>query len=202
MPMPTIYYNNRVMKNGSLIGNSLRTKGNVPKLGVWKVLIEFWQERKKRKRQLAAELEKRRHKGRLSSTSTIASLVGISSCEEESSQESQESSFIEEMESEATSSSSRKATTATVSLPVKDLITSTAATALKFRVREIQHAALLASTLNTGCGDLSQFTLSRGSANHHRRQVIKQRGKEVRKNYVPPKFATVHWDSKIFKRKG
>ena len=79
-----------------------------PQVGCMNSVDLILANKQKRKRQLAADKEKRRQKElkQLSNTSQI-SIKAVSSCEEEgSSQESQESSFIEEMETEARSSSS------------------------------------------------------------------------------------------------
>lgn len=114
-----------------------------------------------------------------------------STCDDETDQESHDISSVAEEES--------KKATAAISLLLKDLITATSSTALRFRVSERQQMAMLASIVNVGGGLLSDFTLSKGSLNRKRREEIAQKAREVRSQYVPPKF---HWDSKIFKPAG
>ena len=78
-------------------------------------------------------------------------------------------------------------TGAHLTLPLKHLVTATATTALRFGVSERQQ--------------ISAFTLSKGTLNRKRRETIAQKAK-VRATYIPPKFANLHWDSKIFKPSG
>lgn len=145
-------------------------------------------------------MEKRRQKELKRKLNDIATSIFFeeSSCDNNgTSQESQDSKFSEEEEN-----TSFKESTATVSLPLKDLVTATSSTALRFLASERQQMAMLASTVNVGGGNLSNFTLSKGSVNRKRREVIEQKAREVKAQYVPPKFAILHWDSKIFKPSG
>ena len=157
---------------------------------------------------LAAKEKKKMEREKLQENRLMNERIRLSKAEIEAEVIISEQSEIEDEENLDSDSSfemiekKKKQQTCSLQLPVKTLISESAAVAERFRISDRQLFAVTSSTIKLGGGKISDFSLSVSTTNRHRRQERRKVATEILESYVRPEFVACHWDSKLFHRCG
>jgi len=146
----------------------------------------------KKERQMRAEEESK------SCTSTISSISAITSSEGSSSEVECDSPFKIPQQTPV-KVHRRETRTGTAAFIPHDILKSPKVVSLatRMKISPAQQAAFTKAIIEESGGDTSKVSVSYATADRSRRTVNEEIAKSIQNSWIPPKFASIHWDSKL-----
>jgi len=152
----------------------------------------------KRKEARTKKQEERRMRAEEEGKKSISSIGVITSSEGSSSEVECDSPFKIPPQTPV-KAHRRETRTGTAAFIPHDILKSPKVVSLATRMKlsPAQQAAFTQTIIQESGGDTSKVSISYATADRSRRTVVGEIAKAVQNSWVPPKFASIHWDSKL-----